>query len=294
MSAAFTELTPGLWVTQSALFATNSGVLIDAGQACLIDPGIYPAEVAGIARFVAAQGATPALIALTHSHWDHVLGPESFPGVPVLAHAAYRDVVRDHPEVILGAVAAWERDQHVSRARPFAIPLPDRTFAAATTLTVGGRTLQCTHAPGHASDQWTLYDPASSLLWAADMLSDREIPFVSHNLAAYRRTLAALAERDIRALVPGHGQPTTDPAEIARRLRDDRAYLDALHAAVAAAVHAGKTVEETVIACAGLPYRHPADNAGPHRWNVESAYLELGGPADPGRVGWSQEWAPGG
>ena len=36
----------------------------------------------------------------------------------------------------------------------------------------------------------------------------------------------------------------------------------------------------------GMAFRHPKDNAGPHRLNVQSAYLELGGPADAGSVGW--------
>jgi hypothetical protein len=27
-----------------------------------------------------------------------------------------------------------------------------------------------------------------------------------------------------------------------------------------------------------------------HRLNVESVYLELGGQADPRRVGWNQDW----
>ncbi len=37
-----------------------------------------------------------------------------------------------------------------------------------------------------------------------------------------------------------------------------------------------------------MQYRHPEDNAGPHRLNVESVYLELGGDADPALVGWNK------
>src|SRR5438270_9548780 len=101
MAQTFSQLAPHFWVTQSELFHTNSGIWIAAGDACLVDPGIYPEEIAGIVRFVADLGATVRMIILTHSHWDHILGPEHFPGVRVLAQAEYRAVVRDHSDVIL-------------------------------------------------------------------------------------------------------------------------------------------------------------------------------------------------
>ena len=54
-----------------------------AGEACLIDPGMDAREMQAIADIVQAQGARPAVILLTHWHWDHVLGPEYIPGVRV-------------------------------------------------------------------------------------------------------------------------------------------------------------------------------------------------------------------
>ncbi len=106
----------------------------------------------------------------------------------------------------------------------------------------------------------------------------------------YERTLERLRGYEVRALVPGHGHPTTDPAEIRTRLDEDRAYLRELRGHVSAAVQAGRTVAEAVAACAAMQYRHPAENAQTHQLNVESAYLELGGQADPRRVGYGQDW----
>jgi len=88
--------------------------------------------------------------------------------------------------------------------------------------------------------------------------------------------------------VPGHGQPTSDPGEIAARLAHDRAYLAELHARVAEAVGQGKGVEETVEACSAMTYRHQDENLGCHQRNVESAYLELGGTPPPTPVGWDR------
>jgi glyoxylase-like metal-dependent hydrolase (beta-lactamase superfamily II) len=284
-----TQWTPALWVQQSRLYHTNSGALINEGRAWLIDPGIFPVEIAAIARLPAAQGATVETIILTHSHWDHLLGPEYFPGVPVLAHAAYPDTVAAHGGTQMRAIAAWAARHRIQRRRPFRLPQPTTTFTAPTAYRLGDLTLRLDHAPGHWPDQLTIYDPTSGLLWAADMLSDREIPFVSHSLIAYRETLARLAGLDIGVLVPGHGTPVANRAEIAGRLAADSAYLAELQTRVSAAVGQGLTLDETVAACARMPYRERVANAGPHRWNVAGAYRELGGAVGPGPVGWELE-----
>ncbi len=290
MAQSFAQLTPDLWVTQSRSLLFNSGLVISEGQACLIDPGLYPGEIEGLARFVAERDAVPQTIILTHSHWDHVLGPERFPGIKTITHAGYLSEVDKHDAGIRHEIMKWEKRAGVRRERPFVIPRPDETFASEMTHTVGDLTLRLAHAPGHAPDQLVVYHADSAALWASDILSDREIPFVSDSLAAYERTLAQLSTWNVRALAPGHGQPTTDPVEIRARLSEDIAYLTELRERVEQAVWQGKTVEETVAICAGMDYRHRADNELPHRLNVESAYLELGGEADPRKYGYKQDW----
>ncbi len=288
MSAHFTQLTSHLWVTQSALFATNSGVFLSGDEACLIDPGIAPETIEDIARFVMEQGATPRAIVLTHAHWDHVMGPEHFPGVPVIAHADYLRVLREHGADLYRQIGVWEAQARIRRPRPFLLPKPTYTFDTALTFTLGDIRLRVFHAPGHALDQCAVYHEEGGTLWAADILSDIEIPLVL-SLNAYEATLAHLATLDIRALVPGHGAPTTDAGEIQRRLAADRAYLAELRERVTAAVTAERMLAETVAACADVPMPCPCADPTPHTWNVESAYAELGGQLE-GLVGWEREW----
>jgi hypothetical protein len=113
---------------------------------------------------------------------------------------------------------------------------------------------------------------------------------VSDNLSAYEKTLAGLAEWDIKALVPGHGTFTTDVANIRGRIAEDRAYLAELRGRVEEAVRAGKSVSEAVAACESISYRLKERMTFYHRLNVESAYLELGGQADPKQIGWDRDW----
>lgn len=289
----FSQLTPGLWVMQCRSMAYNTGVWISNGQACLIDSGLFADELEAIARLLAEQKATPAVMVLTHSHWDHILGPEYFTGVRIVAQANYLREVKQDSERIRKSLARWENAENVRREKPFVIPMPDDVIEESSTLTIGNLTLRAAHVPGHAADQLALYDPQTETLWASDILSDVEIPFVSDNLAAYERTLAMLAEWKIAALVPGHGSPTTEAGEVQRRLKADRAYLAELRERVEAAVRAGKTIEETVTGCEGMNVYRKEGNERFERFNhglnVESAYIELGGQADPNKYGWARE-----
>src|SRR4051794_935869 len=128
MPQALTQLTPQLWIAQSELFHTNSGIWIGGGEAVLVDLGIYPQEIAAIVRFLADRSVTPELIVLTHSHWDHILGPEAFPGVRTIAQAEYVSVVREHGDEIGREVNDWVIRKNVHRDHPFVIPVPDETF----------------------------------------------------------------------------------------------------------------------------------------------------------------------
>ena len=56
-----------------------------------------------------------------------------------------------------------------------------------------------------------------------------------------------------------------------------------------AAIADGKTLAETVALCADIPFHHPEGNAGPHRLNVESVFVELGGAVEAPPVGWQRE-----
>ncbi|MBL8055143.1 MAG: MBL fold metallo-hydrolase, partial [Anaerolineales bacterium] len=182
MTADFVRLTPEWWVLPCRSMRYNAGVVISGGEAVLIDPGLFPDEFDLIRRLLAEQGAQPRTLLLTHSHWDHVLGPEQFPGVPVLAHERYPALAAEFADDLRWGLAYWERQAGLQRARPFAVPLPDKTVGVAGPLPVGGLTLSLRHVPGHAADQLALYQAEAGTLWASDILSDTEIPFVSDSL----------------------------------------------------------------------------------------------------------------
>ena len=300
MAQAFEQLTDAFRITRSRALSYNSGIFISERQAALIDPGLFPDEIEGIKQFVIKQGAEAGVIVLTHSHWDHILGPEHFPGVRVVAQRDYRSadcglMNAGRRQKTMEEIGRWEEENDVRRDRPFSVPRPQAVFDGSLMLLLGRRPLQLIHAPGHWPDQLVVYEPEDKVLWAGDMLSDIEIPFVSHRLEAYEQTLRMLQGMDIRILVPGHGAVATDAGEIERRFREDELYLRELRRAV-----------ETWVAQGSLPGDNPPisrkeirglslgftpsprleANLYPHRLNIETVWQELGGEPDPAHPGW--------
>jgi glyoxylase-like metal-dependent hydrolase (beta-lactamase superfamily II) len=273
-----------LVVRPSRYLHYNAGAFVSAGEACLIDPGILADEVAGLVAELG--GAAIRYVVLTHADWDHVLGPEHLPPTNVVTHDSYPQEL--DPEGIRAELSALEERAGVARRQRFEPPLPDLTFADELSLTVGALDLRLEHAPGHAASMLTVYEPESATLWAADVLSDVEIPIVVHDLDAYERTLERLAGLEIATLVPGHGSPTSDPREIARRVGEDRLYLAELRGIVARAVSEGRSLEEAVAAASAVDLRRDQADELLHRLNTEKAYADLGGDADPTEVGFAR------
>ena len=289
MPHPITQLTPHLWIRQSSLFLTHAGLFVSEDQGVLIDPCIYPQEIGAWRHFAAANLLHLSHLILTHHHWDHILGPEHYPTLPIIAQAEYLTATGgEHTARLQDYLTYWFAKEKIERDEPFALPQPTYTFSERMTVQVGEEMLQLVHAPGHSPDQLVIYHAPSRLLWASDILSDVEIPFVSDNLAAYERTLAMLAGWEIEVLVPGHGQVAQSAPEVARRIREDREYLGELRGRVTHALTQGKTIVETVALCADMNYRNREENAKPHQRNVESVYIELGGQADGEKVGWGQ------
>ena len=285
------ELPPplsSLRIFHSRSMSYNAGVLIDGGEALLIDPGLFPDEVDRLRSHIYSQGATPKYMVVTHSHWDHVLGPEYFPGVPVIQHQDCVAVLAESGTHIEHQVTEWERQSGVHRDMPFLLHEPGETFGDRMELQVGGMTVELLHAPGHAPEQLVVYDRDEQTLWAADMLSDIEIPFVMHNLNAYRGTLDRLAQLEVETLVPGHGRPAMGRSEVRARFDADRSYLAELQRRVEAAVAVGRTAAETISECVDIPYSDRDQNEDAHRLNVETAFIELGGAADAEHPGWNR------
>jgi glyoxylase-like metal-dependent hydrolase (beta-lactamase superfamily II) len=277
-----------VWIKQNTPYATNTGIVIHHNQACLIDPGISPADCESINQFLLKQNADVKFILLTHAHWDHLLGVHYFPQAQVVTHQKYLDVIRRHQEHLVQQVSAWWESVNRVPIFDWTPPFPMISFAKHSVISLGGLTLSLFHAPGHTSDHIVIYIPYAKVLWAGDMLSDREIPLVE-DIVFYQKTLVDMKAFKACIVVPGHGRPATETVEIQQRFEQDMAYVDNIRACVQYVLDCGYGYAQTVKACIAEPFSQKDEYPNAHRWNIENAYLRLGGISGK-MIGWVNEW----
>ena len=231
---------PHLTVFQSALFQTTTTVIHTDDHLLLVDPNWLPQEVEHIAAFVAEHGAgKPNYLLFTHSDYDHIIGYGRFPDCTTLASLSFTR----HPRAAaqLKQATDWDDANYVLRDYPVVYPSIDDPIAGdGTRRTLGTDDYEFYQAPGHNYDGLLTWNRSRGVLIVGDYLSNVEFPYVYESFRAYRATLAKLetilATGEVRALVSGHGDPTTDPAEMRHRLAESREYLDELETAVRAGV----------------------------------------------------------
>jgi len=184
-------------------FVENCYLVVDeqARECAIVDPG----EEAGlILHKVAATGAKPVAIWLTHAHLDHVLGVPRVAaetGVPVWLHPADRPLYDAVPEQ-----ATWFGLQ----APP--LPPPDRALAHGDTVRVGDLGFQVRHTPGHSPGSVSFVGPGVVLggdVLFAGSIGRTDLPGGDFDtlIASIERELLSLPEATI--VYTGHGPETT-------------------------------------------------------------------------------------
>ena len=173
----------------------------------------------GIGDLSAALPATPGkplLAVATHGHVDHVGSLHQFadragPAVEAEAFATmddrftYADMFRSLKEPVARpphegwSAKAW-------RLTP--APLT-RLLGEGDVVDTGDRRLTVLSLPGHSPGSIGLYDERDGLFFSGDAIYDDELydALPDSDRAAYRATMARLAELPVRRAFGGHGAP---------------------------------------------------------------------------------------
>ena len=163
------ELADGVLARRHHELDLTTGLVLGTSAALVIDTRGDTAQGAELATAVRAVTALPAVVALTHAHFDHCFGTAAFPGAPVYAQAGcagallataaaqrahwtrhYRDAGSTGSSGASGSSATATAD-----ALAATVPvLPDHPVCARPAsvhpLDLGGRVVQLVHpGPGH-------------------------------------------------------------------------------------------------------------------------------------------------
>ncbi|QDJ09670.1 Hydroxyacylglutathione hydrolase [Roseomonas mucosa] len=199
--------------------------LIGRGEVTLLDPG--PEDAAHRAAILrATRGERIARILVSHTHLDHSEGAPALAaatGAPVLAFGAHPTP----PEA--GGMGA----DHGFR--------PDALLAEGDAVEGEGWRLRALHTPGHCANHLCFVTEGPGLLFSADLAMSWSTSVVSPpdgNMADYMRSLARIAARDDRLMLPGHGPVLPQPRPFLAALIRHR---EAREAKVLAALRAAGT-----------------------------------------------------
>ena len=235
--AAVQDLGEGVFQFQTERWQTNTLLAVAEGEALLCDPNWEPAEIEAIHDEAARRAGGATHLVITHADYDHVCGIGYFPDATVVAGEETAWAIRNGSaeDGLRGASPewglVWPTDLRVDLVAP-----------AGEELRLGAFRARTIEARGHARDgrAYVLLD--QGVLLPGDYLSAMTYPFLVDSLRRYReanaRLLAALAEHDLRWVVPGHG-PALTPARAKAIGEADDAYVARLEEAAREAVSEG-------------------------------------------------------
>ncbi len=241
---------PGVYVFPGDLAApsaanlgviANAGVIVGSGGMVVIGTGTSDAHGERLLQSIAALGDKPVLLALNlYAAPEHVLGNTAFArrGIPILAHRETDRYMAQNCDVCIRNLGAAIGADKLAGSR---LARPDRLIDGATTLTVGGRTLDILYVgPAQQPGGIAVLDRESGVLFAGALATLDVIPDAHDaDIDGWLAMLDAMRRTEPRVLVPGRG-PVAPP----QRLADVADYLTALRAQAQRAYRGGTGLGE--------------------------------------------------
>ena len=287
-----TQESAHVWRFPSRIFNYNSGLIVSDDRVWLIDPGMAPDEVLAIRDFSQSNGWLVEAILVTHFHYDHILGVNAFEGPVVITQARFEQEIERMKSVSLEKINRLIQEGEMTRPDWSLDVRSDWQVNRRQTFLIGTLEVDVIPLSGHTIDQIGIYVREDRLLWAADTLSDLEIPLLSQSAGDYQKTLEKVSRLEVDTIVPGHGNPSHSRAESQERISRDISYIKKLRTKVKEGIQKGLAVDAILQHCDEIEFPNREDNLTAHRWNVEMIFLEEGGKVEGRSLGWEKEWTP--
>ncbi|MFC5441984.1 quinoprotein relay system zinc metallohydrolase 2 [Rhizobium halophytocola] len=240
------EVAPGVFVHEgkveevspdNAGDIANLGFVIGDTSVAVIDAGSSRqiAEVLYAAIRTVTEKPISHLV-LTHMHPDHVMGAAVFreAGATIVGAATLPRALADRAETYNENT---RRDMGDRAFLGTTIVMPDRLVEGGMQIDLGRRRLVLQTWPtAHTTNDLTVLDADTGMLFAGDLLFDRHTPSLDGSLIGWLAVLDDMKTLDARRVVPGHGRPLLPFPDA---LEPEKRYLDTLARDTRAAIAAG-------------------------------------------------------
>ncbi|MFR9674745.1 MBL fold metallo-hydrolase [Streptomyces sp. TR06-5] len=217
MDGMWEELAPGVVRTRLPRWDATAGAVAGPDGVLVIDTGSSLAEGAALRASLRELFGRPVTrVALTHGHFDHVLGTAAFAGVQVYGAVGLDRVLRGGRESLRHDARRHGLAADTAAQAADALVLPEHPVSGEMTLALGGdrRAVLVNAGPGHTGHDLAVLVPggapgAPPVVFCGDLVEESGPPQAGDDAqpgqwpAAVDRLLA-LGGEDAR-YVPGHG-----------------------------------------------------------------------------------------
>lgn len=212
MSEQWEDLAPGVLRRRMPGWDETVGAVAGRDATLLVDTGASLRAGAGIRRDLDARPVAPVThVALTHPHFDHVLGTAAFPGARVHAAVGTAGVLRRDAEELRADAVRHGADPGETAAAVDALVLPRHEVSGEQVVQLGGRRAVLVNVgPGHTGHDLAVLVPGTpDVVFCGDLVEESGEPQAGRDAhprlwpAALDRLLALGGER--ARYVPGHG-----------------------------------------------------------------------------------------
>jgi glyoxylase-like metal-dependent hydrolase (beta-lactamase superfamily II) len=250
-------------------------LIVDSGRAAFVDVGTndsVPFLLAALDEMGIERSAVDYLL-LTHVHLDHAGGAGrlmlELPNARAVLHPRGAPHMIDPAKLIAGSQAVYGKERF-ARLYGELLPIPGERVQVAADgerLTLGNRTLELIHVPGHALHHYAVVDAAHASIFTGDTFG-----------ISYRELDTARGAFITPSTVPTQFDPEAHLASIERMLRFEPESMYLMHfSRVTGVPRLAQLLEDQIRELATIARRHAqrSDRAAAIRADMLALWIEL-------------------